>query len=316
MNLNPNILEDIASLITDTKVTYLTDSQASYLRKAYEQLPGWAKDAIYNKVNGSVMSDWYLLLGTERLDHAIAMLRSLASADILSAGSKPLSELISKINGGTELSFDAIVEKIIKEQTKFKDPYLCNDISIRDFRNQLTDDCSLAVYDCDTIFAKEAYAGELASFRSAIIKKFKPRKWDLNGSGSAPSSSYFEAITEIVEIARADAGNDRHYLDAIHKSIGDYRKALSEDNHADVMTSRKNILFGMLPIDANITEIGWVANTDWLELQSKFELCEKSVQRELMGLGYKSMGELLERAIPSKHPDLKKKVEESIKLIL
>ena len=317
---------DIASKLVGSEVTTLTAAQATYLRRGFEQLPKWQQNIINQYINNGAWSDEYCELGTERLNKAIEDARSIIDTDILTLGEMPISKLIALADADTSESYEKIVEKICtKAGEKFLDPNICNEITLRDFRHEeVTEEASLAIYDCDQMLSQIAYAGELASFRKAITTSF-PTKFSFNKPAIA---GYAEAIDRIIYIAAQDAFTNHHYGKAIRYTIISFAKRLQKgarsnadddasknSSNSDIMQARKRILFEILPIDASIQDIGWAINEDWVGLDEHIKFANSSIRRSLLNLGYRKMADLINNPVDAKHAQLKQIVEESLKYI-
>jgi hypothetical protein len=235
----------------------------------------------------------------------------------------PISKLIALADADTSESYEKIVEKICtKAGEKFLDPNICNEITLRDFRHEdVTEEASLAIYDCDQMLSQIAYAGELASFRKAITTRF-PTKFSFSKPAIA---GYAEAIDRIIYITAQDAFTNHHYSKAIRYTIISFAKRLQKEtrsnvddntrDNSDIMRARKRILFEILPIDASIQDIGWAINEDWVGLDEHIKFANSSIRRSLLNLGYRKMADLINNPVDAKHAQLKQIVEESLKYI-
>ena len=312
--MNMDIRLEIASLILEGEAVYLNTNQTSYLEKGFNQLPKWCQNIIYQHVNNGAWSDEYSELGKERLKKAIETAQDVISTDILTLGKMPLSKLLKLADADTDKTYDEITKTICdKAGEKFMDPYVCNEVTLRDFRHEETEEeASLAILDCDTMLSQVAFAGELASFRHAIVKKF-PNKFCIGKK----ITSYAEAIETIAQIAREESYKDLHYRKAVAWTIVAFMKQLEKRmrNGEDALIARKHILFEMLPIDASIKDIGWAINEDWINLELNVKFVDADTRRNLLYLGYRKIEDLIVNPVDSKHAELKQAVEESLKYI-
>lgn len=315
---NVSIENDIASMIAGKSITHLTPDQATYLNTAIQHLPKKRLDAIYNRANGEVPNDAFVDVYEDILQRALKDARELIDVDILTISSQPISKVLEMANGDATKSYDDILRAICEDRIlKLRDPYVCRDTTFHAFRDETGAQCSLALYDCDKLLSEEAFTGELASFREALVNQFKFRSWD------AQPASYLEAINKIVRIAKADAKDDKHYSEVVEKTIVVFQKALSEALIADPLVARKHILFKQLPIHASAEEIGWAMNTTWIadkeSIKSLLPIVEFDCCRGLLCLGFRTMGDLTDPVAKKKlekHPELRKKVEQSIRTAL
>ena len=302
---------EIASMIAGTKITHLTPDQATYLDKALLQLPKKRLNVIYAQANGEVPSDAYASIHAQNLERTLKDARNLVDISVLTISSQTIDKLIEMANGTAADSYDSMVKKICENRiSQFRDPYLCRDTTFHAFRENVGEQCSLALYDCDILLAEEAYTGELSSFRQAITKKFTPRSWDTQQTG------YLEAINKIVDIAKADAENDKHYSEVVEKTIVVFQKALSEALIADPLVARKHILFDWLPVYADIKDIGWALNCDWIGLEREIPIACASCRRDLLNLGFRTMSNLKTGNVAEKlykYHDLRHKVQQTLK---
>jgi hypothetical protein len=264
----------LANLICDCKISNLGAAQSKYLMDRIAQLPMWAQTALIDCAESKLPSDAYDGLYNARLSEAINFAKEVIDPIIINASNAPISQLLSKINGGTELSFDAILSRICKEEQqklKPRDPE-----AEKDF-DALVERCSgpakLALVDCKKLLSERTLAGEMAEFYRKAITHFRP-----------------DAHDEYVETLQSIHGLWQKRNKDI---IGEYIEGLRNiDCSEDIMISRKRYLFGRLPINASIANIAWALNISEAEVPEKVPIVEQYTKEKLLYLGCMKMEDL------------------------
>jgi hypothetical protein len=263
-----------------------------------------------SKANGEMPSDAYAGIHKQRLERALKDARDLIDVKVLTIATMPISELLEMADSDSTKSYDEIVKAICEDRAKkLRDPYACYDTTYHAFRDEVGEQASLALYDCERLLAEEAYTGELASYRKAVTSEFRPRCWDTY------ESNYIEAINTIADIARKNAKDDKHYAEVVESTILAYQKALSESKYAKALTARRYILFEQLPIYADIREIGWALNDDWISLESDIPIASPDCRKDLINLGFRTMKDLTDPSVTKKlepHASLREKVNQTV----
>lgn len=264
----------LANLICDSRISNLGAAQSKYLMDRIAQLPMWAQTALIDHAESKIPSDAFEELYNARLSEAINFAKEVIDPIILNASNVPISQLLSKINGGTELSFDAILSQICKEEQQKLKPL--DPEAEKDF-DALVERCSgptkLALVDCKKLLSERTLAGEMAEFYRKVIVHFKPDT----------HSEYTETLQSIRSLWQKRSKD----------IIGEYIEGLQNiDCSEDLMTGRKRYLFGRLPINASNANIAWTLNISEAEVPERVPVVEQYTREKLLYLGCMKMDDL------------------------
>ena len=287
MFIATDIHADLAGTISGATIRRLGEAQSNYLVSCLYQLPKWVQETLINHAEGKIPSDAYVHIYGQRLEEAINIAKSLIDVDILTASSKPLSKLLAKVNGGTELSYDEILSRICREKLEvLKTPDLEIAKKFHDHIKQKGGEFELALLDCEKLLSQAAYGYEMAEFYEVALKLFFHQE---------DESEYCQVVSKLYEALRKRTYG-QHFAQTIEETLAGYVSYLEESRSDDMMHSRAYYLFNELPIDASIEDIAWALNIPASEVEEKIPTAKRNRVEQLLYLGYTEMYELQEAA--------------------
>ena len=293
---------DIASMIENDEVVYLLPSQIELLDAILEQLPPKSRQTILEKAQGEVWADEYVELKNARLEKAIEEARELSVPDAFVPGKIPVDSLKSRaydtlcenfiedykwdsFNDGS-LTFDYLVDVICENRvSKIKGKDFESDSDFLEFREPLSEKCRMAIWDCHKLLKERAFTKEMTKFHQALYAE----DWDVEYESEA--LEYDTTLKKVSSLAIECSQFSGHFEEAVNKSIIAYYEKFKTCSFSNVFVARAHKLFSMLDIDATIADIRWAVDNP--KIPDDFQLCNPSIRRDLLYLGFKTMGELM-----------------------